>query len=204
MTTFPRVQLPLTPDAARRLKLGDAVLADGEAVVTAGLPTHERIVRCLDTALPLPLELRGQAFFHLGLCGAEQDGETTPLYVNPTTSTRFAAQLPTMIRRLGLTTVAGKGGLDQASVDAMAEQGCVYMAIVGGAAPLLTAAITEVVETRWDDLIAQFRLTRIRFRGFGPLTIAIDAHGGNLYGQLADAARQRLPAILSGMASQRQ
>lgn len=203
MASFRTVRLPLTPQEARTLKLGELVLADGEAIITAGLPTHQRIVRYLDEGEALPLDLRGQAFFHMGLYAEEAAGKLTPLYVNPTTSTRFAAQMPHMIRRLGLTSVAGKGGLDQASVEAMKETGCVYLAMVGGASPMLSGAVREVVETGWDDLIMQFRLSRIRFEGLGPLAVAVDAHGASLYTQLAEAARSRLPSILAELAARR-
>lgn len=203
MGEFRRIRLPLSPEEARSLKLGELVIADGEAVITAGLPTHQRIVQCLEDGSPLPLDLRGQAFFHMGLC-AEQSGERIdPLYMNPTTSTRFSAQLPPMIRKLGLTTIAGKGGLDQASVDALQEVGCVYLSMVGGTSSMLSAAVTGVIETGWDDLIMQFRLSRIRFEGLGPMTVGVDAHGGSLYTQIADDARWRLPAILAALAAQR-
>ena len=152
----------------------------------------------------LPLDLRGQAFFHMGLCAEEGENGLSPLYLNPTTSTRFVAQMPDMIRKLGLTTIAGKGGLDRASATAMAETGCVYLSMVGGASSMLSSAVKHVVETGWNDLIMQFRLSRIRFEGLGPLMVAIDAHGASLYADLAEAARRRLPAILADLAARRQ
>ena len=48
MAELRRIRLPLTPQEARDLTLGELVLADGGAIITAGLPTHQRIVRCLD------------------------------------------------------------------------------------------------------------------------------------------------------------
>jgi fumarate hydratase subunit beta len=126
-------------------------------------------------------------------------GALAPLYVNPSTSTRFNAQMPSLIRRLGLSAVAGKGGLSPESVAAMREVGCVYLSMVGGASSMLSAGVSAVIESAWDDLIMQFRLTRIRISGFGPLTVAIDAHGNSVYQRLADSARNRLPGILERM-----
>lgn len=204
MAKVHHLRLPLTPDQARTLSLGDIVFAGGTAVITAGLPTHQRIVGLLEEGRAPPVPLQGQAFFHMGLCADEApDGTLTPLYVNPTTSTRFAAQMPTMIRRFGLTTVAGKGGLDQASVDAMRETGCVYLSMVGGGSSMLSAAVEAVEESAWKDLIAQFRLSRIRFEGLGPLTVGVDAHGGSLYSRLAESARRRLPDILADLLARR-
>ena len=199
-----KIRLPLTPSEARSLRLGELVLADGEAIITAGLPTHQRIARALEDNAPLPLDLRGQAFFHMGLCAEEANGALAPLYVNPTTSTRFAAHMPAMIRSFGLTAIAGKGGLDRASVDAMADVGCVYLSMVGGASSILSGAVKSIVETGWDDLIMQFRLSRIQFEGLGPMAVAVDAHGASLYADLAQAARRKLPAILAQLAARRQ
>jgi fumarate hydratase subunit beta len=203
MANVRRVRFPLSPDEARSLKVGDLVIADGEAVITAGLPTHRRIVEFLEQGKPLPLNLSGQAFLHVGMYAEQAGGRTNPIYANPTTSTRFSAQMPTMIRKLGLTAIAGKGGLDQSTVEAMREIGCVYLSMVGGASSMISAAVTEVIETAWDDLITQFRLSRIRLEGLGPLTVGIDAHGDSLYSQIAETARQKLPEILATMAARR-
>ncbi|MGL4285768.1 MAG: fumarate hydratase C-terminal domain-containing protein [Phreatobacter sp.] len=195
-TELPRLTLPLTREAALALRVGDLVLLDGELVITAGFPTHQRMVACLEADKPLPLDLAGAAFVHMGICCREDGERLEPLYVNPTTSTRFNALMPSLIRSLGLTAVGGKGGLSAESVQAMREVGCVYFSIVGGASALLSASVQEIVETGWDDLIMQFRLTRIRVSGFGPVTVAIDAHGNSLYESLLASATERMPAIL--------
>src|SRR5690606_38180579 len=76
----------------------------------------------------------------------------------------------------------------------------VYLSMIGGGAPLLTEGIAGVVETGWDDLIAQFRLSRICLDMFGPLTVAIDAHGNSRYAELSQAARTKLPEIMEMLA----
>ena len=195
-TALPRLTLPLTREAACSLKVGDLVLLDGELVITVGLPTHRRMMVHLEEGKPLPFDLSGGTFAHLSLC-CRKDGERLePLYINPTTSTRFNALMPTLIRRLGLTATGGKGGLSAECVEAMRETGSVYFSVVGGASALLSMGLQEIVETAWDDMIMQFRLTRIRVSGFGPVTIAIDAHGNSVYQSLGASAQERLPSIL--------
>ena len=193
------LDLPFSPDVARSLELGEVVYLSGEVVVTAGYPTHQRIVAAIEAGEDPPVALRGEALFHLGSMSREEGGRLTPVYVNPTTSTRFNAFIPKIIRHFGITALAGKGGLDAACVAAMRETGCVYFSIVGGAAPLLTEGVKEVLETGWDDLITQFRLTRLRVEGFGPVTVAIDAHGNSRYEQLTISARDRLPSIMRAL-----
>lgn len=200
---FPRLRVPLSPEDARSLALGDIVRLDGEIVVTIGLPTHKRMLEHIRAGKPLPFDLSGGSLYHLSICSREDNGRIESLYVNPTTSTRFNAFMPDIVRRYGLTSLSGKGGLDLACVRTMREVGCVYFSMIGGSSALLSQGIAEVVETAWDDLIMQFRLTRVRLDGFGPLTVAIDAHGNSTYDLLARDARDRMPDILERMRAAR-
>lgn len=198
--SLPRLSLPLSPEAARALKLGDVVLLDGAAVATVGMPTQKRMVTELEAGRELPLPLRGGSFFHMGVSYEEGAAGPGPLhYVNPTTSSRFDHLMPTLIRRLGLTATGGKGGLGRDSVEAMRETGCVYFSFVGGASALLSQGVQAVTDCAWTDLIMQFRLNRIRLDGFGPVIVAIDAHGNSIYERLMASARERMPEILQSL-----
>lgn len=199
-----RLTLPLTHGEARALKVGDRVMLDGEIAATAGMPTHQRIVDALDGEQTLPFDVREGALFHLGSSCREEGGRWLVNYVNPTTSTRFDAFMPRIIRELGLTSAGGKGGMSADCVEAMREVGCVYFSMPGGASPLLSDGVVERIETGWDDLIEQFRLSRFRLNEFGPVTVAIDAHGRSMYQTLKDQAASRLPGILEGLATARQ
>ena len=139
----------------------------------------------------------------MGHLSREQDGRMTPVYVNPTTSTRFNDFMPTIIRAYRLTATAGKGGLGAESARALQETGGVYFSMIGGIAPMLTEGVREVLATGWDDLIMQFRLTRFRVENFGPLTVAIDAKGNSLYDSLSSSARERLPEIMAALGPRR-
>jgi fumarate hydratase subunit beta len=193
----------LAPADSTRLSVGDIVFLDGEIVATAGFATHERLMATIARSEAPPIDLQGAAFFHVGSCNVETPDGIRTEYLNPTTSTRFNAFMPTLIRHFGFRAVGGKGGLDQASVAALQETGSVYFSLIGGAAPLLTAGIKRVVETGWDDLIMQFRLTRFEVENFGPLTVAIDAHGHSRYAELTDAATDKLPEIKRWLQSAR-
>ncbi|PCI02627.1 MAG: fumarate hydratase [Hyphomicrobiales bacterium] len=198
------LNLPLSPEEARSLSLGDMVLLDGEVTVSAGMITQERIIEALESGEDLPFDLQGQAFFHMGSNCREENGKWLPNYVNPTTSTRFDALMPTIIRGLGLTSVGGKGGMGPQCVEAMQEIGCVYFSMPGGASPLLTNGVVERLETGWDDLIEQFRLARYQLKSFGPVTVAIDAHGNSMFQKLQQEAADKLPGILQELAAARQ
>ena len=197
-----RLKLPISRDDVRGLRLGDLVMLDGIVTSTIGLAAHQRIVKCIDENQPLPLDL-DQTLFHLAICSRETSDKIEPLYVNPTTSTRFEKLMPPIIRKFGLRVLSGKGGLGPECVAAMQEVGCVYLSMVGGSSALLSLGVKAVVATAWDDLIMQFRLSRVRLEEFGPLTVAIDAHGNSLYESLSESARSRMPAILRELSAGR-
>lgn len=204
MTTIRSLQLPLAEHTARSLALGDMVTLDGEIVITIGVPTHERILECIRSGRTPPIDLTHAAFFHLSSFSRDaDDGSFEALYLGTTTSTRFNAQMPQIIRAYGLRAVGGKGGLDQHCARAMKEVGCVYLSFVGGTSTLQSRAIKQVLAVGWEDLICQFRLVKLRVEQLGPATVAIDADGNSLYENLGRQARSRLPHILQELDQQR-
>lgn len=204
MTNIRHLSMPMSRADARSLAVGDLVTISGEIVITAGLPTHHRLVECARGERLWPRPLTGAGFFHLGSCNVERpNGSLDILYMNPTTSTRFNPVMPELIRAFDPTAVGGKGGLDAACVAAMQDVGCVYLSFLGGGSALLSEAVREVVRVDWSDLIAHFRLVTLRVEGLGPLTVGIDAHGRSLYGDLSATAEARLPAIMADLARAR-
>ncbi|MEQ8395844.1 fumarate hydratase C-terminal domain-containing protein [Thalassobaculum sp.] len=198
------LNFPVQEADIRKLALGDMVYLDGEIVMTAGLPTHQRIVRCLENGTELPTDLTNAGFFHLGSYNTEDDGVFDVLYLNPTTSTRFNEYMPTLIRSFGLRAVGGKGGLDRACAEAMKEVGCVYLSFLGGGCTVLSEAIREVTSVSWNDMISHYRIVKLRVEQLGPLTVAIDAHGNSLYDNLQEDAEKAMPQILADLRTARE
>jgi L(+)-tartrate dehydratase beta subunit len=94
--------------------------------------------------------------------------------------------------------VIGKGGLGAASADAFAALGGAYLAIVGGTAALETTWIEAIEDVDLDDLNPE-SLWKFRIRGFGPLLVGMDSHGGSLYRDVAAAAQSRRAAALAAL-----
>jgi fumarate hydratase subunit beta len=195
--------LPLAAAQVAELRVGDMVTLSGEITVSIGLPTHKRMAEAVACGEALPVDLRNGAFFHLSTCVRETPSGPVPLYMNPSTSTRYNPWMPTLVRGLGLRLVGGKGGLDDASVAALRDSGCAYLSFLGGGAPLLSRALRSVVSSHWNEYISQFRLLTLRVEALGPATVAIDAHGNSIYEQLQQTAQDRLPAILAQLALRR-
>ena len=199
------LKLPLSDADVRALKVGDSDHVSGEIHSTAGIPTHKRMLDCLERGEALPFDLKGGALFHLGSYNIEDaDGGLKILYINPTTSTRFNDLMPQLIPALGLRLTGGKGGLDSRSAQAMKEAGCVYLSFLGGGAPLLTDAIKRVTGIGWRDMISHYRLVRIEVERLGPLTVAIDAHGNSVYDDTIKAMQDKRAAILAELRADRE
>jgi fumarate hydratase subunit beta len=201
MTTCHELTLPTDRALIRDLRVGDLVTLNGEIMIGGGLPTHERVLDNLRLGLPVPDAVKLGSLFHLGV-------QTTPSvgggpddmrFMNPTTSTRFNHLMPDMIQALGLMVVGGKGGLDAASVAAMKEVGCVYLSFIGGACPLLSEAVEEVVSEDWPELTSHYRMRVLRVHALGPATVGIDAHGNSIYENLTEQALSRKAGILRAL-----
>ena len=54
--------------------------------------------------------------------------------------------------------------------------------------------IEEIEEVWWEDLMPEC-LWKFRVKNFGPLIVAIDAHGNSLYKDVKAAAAERIKAM---------
>jgi fumarate hydratase subunit beta len=196
MSETRHLTLPIDEATVRALSAGDFVTLTGDVVLTAGLPTHQRILEYMRDNKPLPIDIAGGTLFHLGSYSRDTPAGFEVLYINPTTSTRFNAVMPPIVRHYGLRMVGGKGGLDRACVEALRETGCVYLSFLGGGSPLLSDAIKEVKAVAWQDLVSHYRLVKLRVEQLGPLVVGIDARGNSTFETLSEQASGRMPKIL--------
>ena len=124
------------------------------------------------------------------------DGRYEPLSIGTTTSARMSRFTEPLIRDHGARAIMGKGGLLPDALGPLREHGGVYLAIVGGAAALQTTQIAEIEQVEWEDLMPEC-LWRFRVQDFGPLIVAMDAHGRSLYEDVQAEARRRIDETLS-------
>ncbi|MDF2370394.1 MAG: fumarate hydratase C-terminal domain-containing protein [Rhizobiaceae bacterium] len=196
MSAIRKIELPMSRQTAESLELGDMVTLTGPVKMTAGMPTHQRILDFIDAGKKMPMDLSQSAFFHLGSYSRDTGNGIEILYMNPTTSTRFNHMMPRIIRHFGLRCVGGKGGLDSACAAALKDVGGVYLSFLGGGAPLHSESIRRIEQVAWTDLVSHYRLVAMDVAELGPLTVAIDAHGQSLYDNLDASVRQRREQII--------
>ena len=63
----------------------------------------------------------------------------------------------------------------------MKKHGCVYLAFPGGTGALAARDIKSVEKMYWQDLGLAEALWVFQVESFGPMVVAIDTRGGNLY-----------------------
>jgi L(+)-tartrate dehydratase beta subunit len=185
------LQTPLTEEVIRKLKLEDTVFING---YIHGIRDATQI-RIFDEGVPPPTDLTGAVCLHTAP-GVRKlpNGRYEKICIGTTTSTRMNRFYPGLIKEYGVRAMIGKGGFLQDTVEAMKEYGGVYLAIVGGAAALETMQIEEIDQVWWEDLMPEC-LWKFRVKNFGPLIVAIDAHGNSLYKDIKAQAAERIKAM---------
>ena len=175
MTVQYRLQTPLSPADLAPLKAGDTVLLSG-VVYTARDAAHGRMMQLLDEGKPLPFDLKGAAVYYVGPT-PERPGCAIGA-AGPTTSGRMDSYTPRLLD-LGLACMIGKGKRNQAVKDSVVKNGAVYLAAIGGAGALMAGSIESCEIIAWPDLGCE-AVRRLVVRDM-PLTVLLDAHGGDLY-----------------------
>lgn len=167
---------PLSDEAVMSLRAGDRVLLSG-TVFTARDAAHKRICDCLTEGKEPPVDLNGQIVY---FCGPAPAKPGRPIgSAGPTTSYRMDAYSPTLIDKMNLKGMIGKGGRSDDVVAAMREHHCVYFAATGGAAALIAQRITAAEIVCYEDLGTE-AVRRLTVKDL-PVVVAIDCHGGDLY-----------------------
>ncbi|HKY84271.1 MAG TPA: FumA C-terminus/TtdB family hydratase beta subunit [Anaerolineales bacterium] len=199
--------LPLSPDAIRRLKVGDAVRLSG-ILLTGRDTAHKWLVETFirKTRLPagddLDVErairplLEGGAIYH---CGPVVGGLETKDYrfvaAGPTTSTREEPYQGDVMRHFQVRAVIGKGGMGLRTLEACGEVPGVYLHAIGGAATLIAQTVTRVIAVHKLDFGVPEAMWVIEVRDF-PAVVTMDAHGKSLHAEVEARSAERLASLL--------
>src|SRR5438067_3452577 len=190
-----RFKTPLAEGDMRRLSIGDSVTLDG---IIFGV-RDANLIRIFDQGVPPPVDWRGAALLHTAPNVRKiGPGKYEPLSVGTTTSMRMDRFTEPLLRDYGVRALLGKGGLSARSAELMQRYGACYLSVTGGAAAMETLQIEEIEKVFWEDLMPEC-IWQFRFKGLGPLTVGIDAQGGNLQQQVQNQAQQKAADILRKM-----
>jgi L(+)-tartrate dehydratase beta subunit len=192
------LDMPITESQVRALHAGDTVTLERTLY---GI-RDATLIALFDRGRTTRFDLVGHALLHTApnVRKVENSPEHpvgyAPLCIGTTTSQRMERFTRPLMERCGARIIIGKGGMGSETLRAFQELGGAYLAVVGGAAALETTWIEAIEDVDLDDLHPE-SLWRFRIRNFGPLLVAMDAHGGSLYSRVQGDAAARRDAILA-------
>ena len=194
-----RLATPISEEDIQKLNGNDVLYLSG-TIITARDAAHKKILELSQQGKPIPVDLKGLAVFHCGPIMKKENGKWVVVAAGPTTSTRMDQFEGALIKDFKVRVVIGKGGMGKRTTDAMQKYGAVYGAFTGGAGVLAAKGVKSVKTVEWlQDLGMPEALWVFEVEEFGPLTIAIDSHGNNLFeevGRKAEESRAKIYASL--------
>jgi len=168
-----RLKTPLSQEDINKLQAGDVVFLSG-TIYTARDKAHAYLRREKS-----PVDLQGAAVYHCGPLLLDQE----VLSAGPTTSGRMARYTDEMLDR-GVKAIIGKGGLPSQPFRGRA----VYLAYPGGCG----AAAARQLQSRKQHLVHLGMAEALwEFEAFdlGPMIVAVDVHGRDLYRDVRESRR---------------
>lgn len=160
-----RLRTPLSFRDIETLHVGDEVYLSG-TIFTARDKAH-----ALLRSRGSPVELRGAALYHCG----PLIGDQKIISAGPTTSGRMD-RYTDFILDLGVRAIIGKGGLPSQPFRGRA----VYLAYPGGCGAVAAKQL-KIREVHLKELGMAEALWELEALDLGPMVVAIDSHGGDLY-----------------------
>ncbi len=166
----------LTREAMLDWRSGDTLLLSGK-VLTGRDAAHKKIVDLLERDEPLPVDFTGRFIYYVGPVDPVRDEVVGP--AGPTTATRMDKFTRAMLERTGLLGMIGKAERGPEAIAAIREHGATSLIAVGGAAYLISRAITDSRLLAFPELgmeaIREFEVRDM------PVTVAVDSRGNSLH-----------------------
>ena len=173
------IKAPFESEEIRKLHAGDYVYITG-TIYTARDAAHKRMDEAIKAGEDLPLSMEGNVIYYMGPSPA-REGRVIGS-AGPTTASRMDKYAPKLLD-LGLKGMIGKGKRTQEGKDAIARNGAIYLAAVGGAGALLSKVIKSAEVIAYDDLGTE-AIRKLEVENM-PAIVVIDSEGRDLYQEAA-------------------
>ncbi|HCU36239.1 MAG TPA: fumarate hydratase [Armatimonadetes bacterium] len=192
-TEITHLNLPLSEDQARGLRIGQMVTVTGP-VFTGRSRFH---IRAIEDGIIPPLDFSEvNCFFHVGPVMRQEGDEWRIVSIEPTSSIRFERYGADVVRKLGLRTLIGKTTMGPRTVEALAEVGGIYLSKIGICGNQLAPQVTRVVGVHFLEELGKTEATWVfEVERFGPFFVAIDAHGNSYFEDLNRNLEDRMPQL---------
>ncbi len=157
-------------------KSGETLLLSGR-MLTGRDAAHKKMTDMLARGEQLPVDLKGRFIYYVGPVDPVRDEVVGP--AGPTTATRMDKFTRTMLEQTGLMGMIGKSERGPLAIEAIRDNGAVYLMAVGGAAYLVSKAITAARVLAFPELgmeaIYEFEVRDM------PVTVAVDSRGDSVH-----------------------
>ncbi len=176
-------------DSSRRVNLDTLTKADiaewksGETLLLSGKmltgrdAAHKKMVEMITQGETLPVDLSNRFIYYVGPVNPVRDEVVGP--AGPTTATRMDKFTRTMLEKTGLIGMIGKSERGPIAIEAIKDNKAVYLMAVGGAAYLVSKAITAAKVLAFPELgmeaIYEFEVKDM------PVTVAVDVDGVSIH-----------------------
>lgn len=175
---------PLSQNDVIKLIAGDVVYLNG-TIITARDKAHERLLQWSRDDKRTPFDLKGATIYHCGPLMRKK----TALAAGPTTSARMNKMTAELLKRFDVRSIIGKGGMN--ITEALRDK-CVYLNYTGGCGVTAAKQIKRVVGNHWKDLGMAESVWILEVEKFGPLIVATDAHGNDMFDNVRKKADQQM------------
>ena len=172
-----RLDVPITQEQVKQLKVGDLVLVNGE-IYTGRDAVHMHL-----TKNDAPVKLDGTVLYHCGPVVQKNNGKYLITAAGPTTSIREEPYQANIIKRFGIRAVMGKGGMGLKTLRGLQESGAVYLNAIGGAAQYYSRCIGEVLNVHLLEFGTPEAMWHLRVKDF-PAIVTMDSHGNSLHADI--------------------
>jgi fumarate hydratase class I len=123
------------------------------------------------------VNLKDRVIYYVGPVDAVAGEAVGP--AGPTTATRMDKFVDTLLAHTGLLAMIGKAERGPAAIAAIKQHGAAYLMAVGGAAYLLSKAITHAKVLAFEDLGME-AIHEFELKDF-PVTVAVDSTGHSIH-----------------------
>ena len=164
----------VTPEEAAQWQPGDTLLLSGK-MLTGRDAAHKKMKELIESGegLPPEVDLKGRFIYYVGPVDPVRDEVMGP--AGPTTATRMDKFTDFIIEHTGLLGMIGKAERGPEGVAAIKKHGAVYLMAVGGAAYLVSKAITAARVVAFEEMgmeaIYEFEVKDM------PVSVAVDTKG---------------------------
>ena len=166
----------LSKNEIQEWQVGQTLLLSGK-ILTARDAAHKRLVDLLAKGKELPVSLKGRFIYYVGPVDAINGEAVGP--AGPTTATRMDKFVETFLAQTGLLGMIGKAERGPEAIAAIKKHHSVYLAAVGGAAYLLSKAITHSEVIAFADLGME-AIHEFELKDF-PVIVAVDSQGNSIH-----------------------